>query len=386
MATTSPCNGFIRIILILGLATIIGCGSSGGGDDGNSGGGGSQYSLALGDWSGDDLSFTVTSGSYYVNDLSVTYRGHADGNICNYDYENGTTLGFRIPVTNNTFSYESSGLTISGEFMSTTSVEVDISWSTYNSQCDATESGEALLTASPGAVVDDIALDGGYIQYRTNADGTYVYKGWIEFSKNGDPGHLFDIDDIQLKDSSGDTVPLSKYTYYKESPYIGDWNDNTSKVEFEDPSTYSGFSIQFPPETILSQDTYTYEVFTADGELLTMAINFPGAVDMPVVDSASMAVEELLNGDDKFTWNAPVGDYDEYRLTFVDQNYVPLLYVTLPANAEEFTVPKMIGDKIDNEYKPTKVHWEIQTRAYNNDRSNNYARGYSGVLDITNIN
>lgn len=136
-------RSFINILLIAFL--LVGCGDD---SDSDSGGGGSQYSLALGDWTGDDLSFTVTSGSYYVNDLSVTYRGSADGTICNYDYENESTIGTKIHVTNNTFSYESSGLTISGEFTSATSVEVDVSWETYNSHCDATESGSTMLTAN----------------------------------------------------------------------------------------------------------------------------------------------------------------------------------------------------------------------------------------------
>jgi len=210
---------------------LFGCdGGGGGGDDGNNGGGGSQYQLVLGDWTGDDLSFTVTSGSYYVNDLSVTYRGHADGNICNYDYEAGSTIGTRIPVTNNLFSYESSGLTISGEFISTALVEIDISWSTYNSQCDATESGDALLTASPESVDDGLPHEylADEFTYTRDWTGITINPGgqvdsceitWIATDPNG--GELFyqweEIEGSGYFNSGENSSTVDYYLYYQRS-------------------------------------------------------------------------------------------------------------------------------------------------------------------------
>jgi len=383
-------NNIFLILTLSMLMAVFGCGSGGGGDSdsGDNGGGGSEFSLSIGSWSGDDISFAVTDGSH-VSNLSVTFRGHADGNICNYDYEQTSTLGAQIEVTNNTFNYVDANLTIIGEFLSETSAKVDVSWSNYDSHCQATESGTAYLFSSfesgsggNSGGDDIIALEGGYIQYRSYPDGSNSYRGWIDFSNNGEPGNASDITQIQIKNSSGGNVQISDFDYYQDSSFYGNWDDTTSSVDFSGPFSFSGFSIRFPSGTNLASGNYTYEVTTSGGELLTMTRYFPGETEMPIVDRASMTMQELPSGDNYFSWDTPAGGFDEYRITYQDQSYSDLLYVTLPTDANDLTVPKSLIDQINDLKNPTTVHWEVQTRAYSEDGRNNYGRGYSGTFDF----
>ena len=143
-------RGILFWLLIVFTAVLFNACGGGGGGDGS--GSGSGSALALGSWSGNGVSFTLNEGSYWISDLSVTYGGHAIGTICSYDYTITQKFGTNIPVANNSFVHESNGLKIEGLFVSATSAEVEVTWSHYNGQCDATEAGNDVLYADHGDV------------------------------------------------------------------------------------------------------------------------------------------------------------------------------------------------------------------------------------------
>lgn len=229
---------------------------------------------------------------------------------------------------------------------------------------------------------DEFFTMGGYLQYRTysNADNNQ-YRTWLGFTKNGAPIQQSDITDIILEDSSSTEVSFNSPNFYASDYFWGEWNESTSSVDFSGPHAYSGFSISFPDETSLSEDDYTYEATTSQGDTLTLTIDFPGGEPpSPVVDLANMSY--LWNGDGSLSvaWSIPDGTFDEFRIVFLDQDGDDLLSVRMPSDSTELTIPSGWIQQITDHKNPSATNWEIQTRLTDND--NNYARGYSGTVEI----
>jgi hypothetical protein len=222
---------------------------------------------------------------------------------------------------------------------------------------------------------------GGYLQYRTFEDGNNQYRGWLEFTKYKEPIDESDITQIELKDSEGNPVTLDGTTFWPYSYFSGDWNEENSSVEFSGPYYGSGFSIRFPEETKLLAGTYTYEATTSQADLLTLTRDFPYAMVLPVVDDDSMKYEWLGDGGLHLTWSVPVINHDELRIVLMDQDGNDLLYVKLPADKEELTIPAEWIQEITDLKNPSAAIWQVQTRSYAAD-GNHYARGYSDDVDI----
>jgi ketosteroid isomerase-like protein len=221
----------------------------------------------------------------------------------------------------------------------------------------------------------------GYLQYRTYSDGSNLYRGWLEFTKNNNPIDESDISQIELKDSAGNPVTIDNYAFFADSYFWGSWNDSTSSVDFGGPNYSYGFSIRFPAETNFPAGNYTYEATTSQGDLLTLMRNFPGEEILPLVDVASMGYEWLIDGGLRLTWSVPAGDtYDQLRVSLVDQDRVALCWVRLPADKEELTIPAEWIQQITDLKNPSSAIWQVQTRSYAD--GNNYARGFSGEVNI----
>jgi formylglycine-generating enzyme required for sulfatase activity len=227
-------------------------------------------------------------------------------------------------------------------------------------------------------------IDFAFLQYRTFEDGSSAYKGWIDFTKAGDPVDMSAITQIALKNSSGSSVYLSSTSFYSDSQFYGEWNELTSNVDFSGPSYYAGFSISFPAETSLSSGYYTYEATTSQENILTTTVYFPGETSLPTVDDASMNYEWHVDNSLHLTWVTPSGNFDQLRIVIVDQDYKDLLYVKLPTDTNELVVPGNIIQEITNFKNPNEALWTVQTRSYAiTGDNNNYARGYSNFVTLS---
>jgi hypothetical protein len=224
---------------------------------------------------------------------------------------------------------------------------------------------------------------GGYLQYRTFSDAGNQYRGWLEFTKDGKLINESEISHIKLHDNAGSPVSISSYTYYASSYFLGKWNDLTSSVEFSGPFHYSGFSVGFPDETNLFAGNYTYEATTNHGDLLFVTKYIPGETILPVVDVTSMNYEWLSVGDLRLRWSIPVGNYDEFRIVLVDQDWDDFSYVKLPADKDELIIPSEYIKQGTDYKNPSLVRWQVQTRSYTNTVDHNqYARGLSDWVEI----
>ena len=221
----------------------------------------------------------------------------------------------------------------------------------------------------------------GHVHYRTYSDDSNEYKGWLGFTKNNQPIQASDITKIELKDSSNNPVPLGGTQFFSSSYFRGGWNSATSSVDFRGPESDSGFGIGFPVDTRLAAGTYTYEATTSGGDILTLDRYFPGETDSPVVDKNSMNYQWLGDGALYLTWTVPTGSYDRLRIDLYTQDDDDMLYVNLPPDKEELTIPAEWIQKMTDLKNPSSAKWVIVTRSIEGG-GNNYARGYSDTVTI----
>lgn len=231
-----------------------------------------------------------------------------------------------------------------------------------------------------------ITFDFAYLQYRTYENGDHVFRGWISLYHNGNVINESDIATIELKDANGNEVPINGTSFWTDAYYFGNWNVDTSMVDFR-PTLDSGFSISFENSfTTLSPGNYTYEVTTTDDDLLTKTVYYPGEKNMPCIDDDSMAYEWLQDGSLKLTWVAPADtDYEELRVVLEDTDeageWGSLIYIKLPVGANEVTIPRSQIQKVEDLDDPYMVQWVVQARTNAVD-GNMYARSYSGRISF----
>jgi len=107
-----------------------------------------NMTVKTGDWYGTDISFTVGGSPQKISNLEFSYSGHATGTICNFDYESTASFVYVTEIEGNAFTADINTYTISGTFMSDTTAEIEITWTIYDSNCDANYSGDRTYTAS----------------------------------------------------------------------------------------------------------------------------------------------------------------------------------------------------------------------------------------------
>jgi hypothetical protein len=177
-----------------------------------------------------------------------------------------------------------------------------------------------------------------------------------------------------------DTVDPFPTTYF-----YGIWNLQTGNVDFSGPTSYTGFIITFPQGFDLPADNYTLEVLTTDNKLVSKQINYPGQKALPFVDSSTMQSVWQPDGSLDLSWTNPpnqaLGNYDQLRVVIYDDNADEMLYVRLPVNVNDMTIPSDWVKIMADFYFVTPVRWQVQTRSYT-EESMNYAQGISGLVEI----
>jgi hypothetical protein len=263
-----------------------------------------------------------------------------------------------------TFSSDYNSFTIDGD-----SVEND------PSDCDGTVTGNGIRVGTEG-----VTIGFNYLQYRTPANR---YLGYLDIYKDGIPSEASDVTKIELKDSNGDTVNTTMGGLGINTYYIGEWNSQTSSVDFSGLTFWAGYSITFPDGFELPADDYTWEVTTSDNKLISKQITFPGQKVLPFVDSATMQSVWQPDGSLQLSWTNPVNTADYEELSVVLNTVgASMLWIYLPVDKNEVTIPSDWVEILEKFYDPTTVSWQILTRSYTVEDMN-YARGISNSAPIT---
>ena len=103
--------------------------------------------VKTGQWSGTDISFTVDGTPLKISDLEFAYSGHAAGSLCSFDYESTGSFAHVTEISGNAFTTDINIFNINGNFSNDTTAEIEITWTTYDSNCDANYSGNRIYIA-----------------------------------------------------------------------------------------------------------------------------------------------------------------------------------------------------------------------------------------------
>jgi hypothetical protein len=232
-----------------------------------------------------------------------------------------------------------------------------------------------------------IIMNHSYLQFRTYSDAARnQYRGWLEFLKYGQPIEESDIATIVLKDPDQNVVTIDQITFTVEEYYFGYWDSGTLQVVYNGPWAYSGYGIYFPEATTFSTGNYTYEATTDQGYKLSEVRYFPGKLELPVVDSATMT-SEWINGDLKLSWTIPVpsDQHDQVRVWLYNEQKnpeVPLM-IRFPNDSAEVTIPAQVINNVKQLSNNVQtMQWLVLLYAIENTTNNSYARSFSAMKTI----
>ncbi|GAB6097499.1 hypothetical protein JCM14469_37530 [Desulfatiferula olefinivorans] len=318
-----------------------------------------------------------TSGDCNDNDGSV-FPGYATW------YQDADNDGYPGGTTDTTSCTRPEGYKLSGELVGMTEDCDDSDLSIHPGAVDTPNDGIDQDCDGSDAVApqDTYQIDYGYLQNRTYETSEYnAIRGSLGILKNGVQINESDITDIVLKSPEGSPIPLTR-VFYSESYITGSWNEIGSSVDY---SVYndSSFMFRFPETSTLEGGIYTYEVTTHEDETLILQLNYPEHITMPYVEADSITYEWREDGGLHVSWTNPAGDYDQIRVSLIDQDWNSLAYINLPATAQEFDLPWEWVQYITTRMNPSSVNLQIVTRNFaDTEDHNNYARGYSDSVII----
>ena len=233
-----------------------------------------------------------------------------------------------------------------------------------------------------------VTVAGYYFQYRKYTYGETnrcEYRGLVSLGKGNAPIQESDIKRIVMKNDRGREIALKGIGYYHKRFIQGTWNSDTLKASFSDKID-SGFMIDYHPDAKIDEGAYTYQITTAADDVLNIRFYFPGRLELPAPQLATMRHEKRPNGDVLFSWNNPEGCYDEIKLTLhattarQGERY-DIFEIMLPKDKNEFILPKEVTEKLTGLHSPLRFFWQIKTHA-NTSAGMNYARGWSDSASL----
>lgn len=225
-------------------------------------------------------------------------------------------------------------------------------------------------------------IDSNYLQYRTNVDpSNNHYRGWVGISNNDLPIEMEEIENIIFTDESGSEMVFTDERFWNGKYYLYDCSTGACQV----PSLVeeSGF---YGPLDALSTGTYQIKVETADGTTITKDVDYPGKLELPVVNSDSMQ-DQWEDGDLILSWTNPTtaatwNEADLLRVNLLTSNYEDLIYVSVDPTEETITIPADLIEKAAEIGKGEVARWQIQVRA-NDSNGMNYARSISNTIPLS---
>ncbi|MCF8036925.1 MAG: hypothetical protein K9K62_08650 [Desulfobacteraceae bacterium] len=216
-----------------------------------------------------------------------------------------------------------------------------------------------------------------YIQYRSGQDDFVVY---LPATKNDQPISSEDISDVNLYNSADEEIPYLERIFW--TGYFFLYDGRLDSPDIEGPVRENGYIAygidQLPPET------YTAELVPYDGQSAQIEIAYPGRLDLPVVDRATMESGWDDAGNLELSWQNPAagwGDVDNLRVVMYDHQRMQLAFVALDPSATGVTIPAALLSRFPELRNTSPAYWEVQAIAMDANGMS-YARGASETMTV----
>ena len=214
-----------------------------------------------------------------------------------------------------------------------------------------------------------------YLQYRVYENATSTYQAWLPMTKDNIPINEADISNIRLFDPTGNILTSASEQFLSETyMYL---NCTVTPCVQSGPHVEHAFLSNY---TSLTAGTYSFEVDTADGQVLSLDIPYPGQLVLPIVASSTMQ-SAWVGNDLALSWVNPTSstnwsEVDILRIKLLDSSGKVVLFMSLSPTADTVTISNNLLVQAAGLGDSTLSTWEVQTRAY--DANNmNFARGNS---------
>jgi hypothetical protein len=219
-----------------------------------------------------------------------------------------------------------------------------------------------------------------FLQYRVFENTSTGYQSYLPMTKNGKAIQETDITDIRMYDAASNPITATTEGFNAETyMYL---NCTVTPCAQSGPLNENGFYGSF---SALPADTYSFEVDTADGQTLGLAVPYTGQLALPFILSSTMQ-SSWTGSDLMLNWTNPVGaanwtEVDQLRIRLFDGTGKPVLYIRLDPTAETVTINASLLNQAAGLGDGLLQSWEVQTRAYDANGMN-FARSYSNRLGI----
>lgn len=229
----------------------------------------------------------------------------------------------------------------------------------------------------------------GYVQYRTFPDpANDRYQAWADVKLSGGPIFESDIVDGNITGPGGTLTVLDENVSFYSAQYLyATWDAANGRFGTLNKGFDTGMSVNLSnyAKDDLAAGDYTISLVTALGDTIATTVNLPSTTALPVVDSNTMDAVWNIDGSLTFSWTAPSGSFDGYRLVMTTWDgyqvmNLPFFYGTVPANLTTITIPATQITEFEAAL-PTMMEppsWRLETRNYTG--THNYARGLSGSV------
>jgi hypothetical protein len=240
-----------------------------------------------------------------------------------------------------------------------------------------------LLGWSAPGFTQSFTVPSAFIQTRTFEDPSLNYvEARILLRKDGALIDGSEITSVVLRDSSGwELRPTSEPQFHKAVFIAASWDPFSDWAWHV--SGYSAFRLRYPA---LEAGTFSFEVETTEGDVITRVADFPGMVELAPVPGHSMFSEWLPDGSLLLGWWEPWWDpiFDQYRLTFTGPEGNEIFVGRTERGVSQLILPPALIKEIRKLGETDEIGWRVMTsKRYETAGGTDYARGISNVVFLS---
>ena len=219
------------------------------------------------------------------------------------------------------------------------------------------------------------------LNYRNHEDPADNYVGgYVGLANNGSIIDATDVVDDWMTDSAGFDVFSDNDGFGVDRFYWYECRGGpcTQSALVVDSSIWAYFFT-------LPADTYTGYLQMSNGQLLTVQVNYPGEIHLPLIMSATMQ-SQWIAGDLVLSWTNPTlapnwSLVTRIRIVIKTTTGPAVIQVNLDPSAETVTIPASLVADAEALGLGALLEWRVEARLYDT-QDRNTARSVSNLIPL----